>query len=171
MKWLGRILGFLVLVSVLLLGIAFALPAQTEHTRAVELKQAPVAVFTAVSDVQKLPEWNRRLSKIDILPPIDGKETVRETFKDGMTMTVVNTESLSPTHFVREIRETNAPFRGSWTYEIAPTNDGCKVSVTEKSSISNPLFRLLMRLIGPTRFLDEHLVDLARHFGEEVKPR
>jgi len=51
-------------------------------------------------------------------------------------------------------------------YEITPTADGCNVALTEKSEIKNPIFRLMVRIFGPTKYIDEHLVDLAKHFGE-----
>jgi hypothetical protein len=141
------------------------------HDR-IKTKQTPEAVFTALADMQKMPEWNRNTEKIELLPPIDGKEATRQTFKGGMTMTIVTTESLAPTHLAREMRENaGGPFVGSWTYEITPMTDGCKVALTEKSEIKNPFFRLMVRWFGATKYLDEHLVDLAKHFGDEAKPK
>jgi hypothetical protein len=41
-----------------------------------------------------------------------------------------------------------------------------EVSLTEDATIPNPMFRLMCQFFGPTKFLDEHLTDLAKHFGE-----
>ena len=167
MKWAAAITSIVALLALLAIAISFALPAQTTHTRVTALKQAPEAVFALLSDAEKLPTWNRNLQKIEILPRIDGKEAMKQTLKGGMTMTVVTRESLAPTHLVRTVPEASGnTFHGSWTYEITPTSDGCEVALTEKSETRNPLFRLLLRLFGSTSYIDQHLVDLAKHFGE-----
>jgi hypothetical protein len=166
-KLIVRVLGIVVLVVLLLIVISFALPAQTKHTRVVILKQTPEKVFAVLFDVEKLPTWNRNLEKVELLPPIDGKDAMKQTFKGGTSMTVVTTESLAPTHVVRSVREVSGnAFSGSWRYEITPTTDGCEVALTEKSYIKKPIFRLMTRLFGSTRYIDQHLVDLAKHFGE-----
>lgn len=167
MKWIARVLGIVVLVLLLAIAISFALPAQMKHTRVVILKQTPEKVFAVLSDVEKLPTWNRNLEKVELLPPIDGKDAMKQTFKGGTSMTVVTTESLAPTHLVRSVREAGGnAFSGSWSYEITPITDGCEVALTEKSYIKNPILRLIIRIFGPTRYIDQHLVGLAKHFGE-----
>ena len=60
------------------------------------------------------------------------------------------------------------PFSGSWTYEITPAANGSSVTLTEQSNVPNPCFRLMMKLFGPTKYLDEHLQDIAKNFGETV---
>ena len=171
MKWLRLVLGGIVLVFIALGVTAFLLPAKTEQSRTVEMHQTPEAIFTVLTDVAKMPEWNRSVEKVEMLPPIDGKEAMRQTFKDGMTMTIVTSENMAPTHLVREMRDTSGPFAGSWTYDIAPTSDGSKVTLTEKSEINHPLRRLMVRIFGQSKYLDQHLTDLARHFGENAKVR
>ncbi|HEU0209099.1 MAG TPA: SRPBCC family protein [Candidatus Udaeobacter sp.] len=166
MKWILRILSFVILVAVLLLVAGFALPEHTTHTRTITLKQPPEKVFAVLSDVPNLPKWNRNMANAEILAPRDGKETARESFKDGMSMIVVTTESSPPSHLVRTITEGDAPFTGSWSYAIATIPDGSQVALTEKSDIPNPFFRVAMKIIGPTKYMDQHLEDLAKKFGE-----
>jgi hypothetical protein len=166
MKWILRILGFIILVGVLLLVAGLALPQHTAHTRTITLKQPPEKVFALLADVPNLPKWNRNMADAELLAPIDGKETARETFKDGMDMTVITTESSPPSHLVRAIMESDALFSGSWSYAIATIPDGSQVALTEKSKIPNPFFRVAMKIIGPTKYMDQHLKDLAKHFGE-----
>jgi hypothetical protein len=166
-KWTARVLGIVIVSLAIVIALSFALPAQMKDTRVIILKQTPEKVFAVLSDVEKLPTWNRNLKTIKILPPIDGKEATKQTSKDGTTMTIVTTESLAPTHLVRVAREVSSnAFSGSWTYDITPTADGCEVALTEKSDIKNPIFRLMVRVFGLTRYIDQHLVDPAKHFGE-----
>ena len=58
-------------------------------------------------------------------------------------------------------------FFGSWGYELSnlPAG-GSQITLTERSRISNLVVRLMMRLSGPTKYIDEHLQDLAKNFGE-----
>jgi hypothetical protein len=53
----------------------------------------------------------------------------------------------------------------------ADAADGAQVVLTEEATVPNPIFRLLVKIAGPTKYLDEHLVDLAQHFGETAVPR
>src|SRR5438128_11132207 len=100
MKSVAGLLGVIILLLLLAIGISFLLPAQARHTRVLTLKQTPEAVFTVLSDVEKFPAWNRNLEKVERLPPIDGKEAMKQTFKGGMTLVVVSTECIEPTHLV-----------------------------------------------------------------------
>ena len=166
MKW---ILYAIVIIAVLI-GAAFlagyALPAKTTLSRSITLKQTPEAVFAVLADLPHLAEWNRNTEKVEMLPPVNGKETSKQTFKGGMVMTIVTTESAPPHHLVRAIGDDTGPYVGTWTYEISPAEGGCNVVLTEVAEIKNPLFRVMTRLFGQTKYIDEHLQDLAKKFGE-----
>jgi len=38
--------------------------------------------------------------------------------------------------------------------------------ITEQATMNNAFFRLMVKLFGPTKYMDEHLEDMAKHFGE-----
>lgn len=165
-----KILVRIVIVLLLLGGAAYlyalSIPAGQTHTRTMTLKQPPEAVFALLSDFQNMPKWNRNMEKVEILPPIDGKEATRQTFKGNLQMTIVTSESAPPSHLVRSMGDIGGPFVGSWTYDITPALGGSQVALTEKLEMKNPLFRLTVKLFGPTKYMDEHLEDMAKHFGE-----
>jgi hypothetical protein len=171
MQWILRLLGFVILLIAAAILIGLTLPAQTEHTRTIILQQKPETVFAVLTDVKKLPEWNRNMRKIEVLPPIDGKQATKQTFKGGMTMVVVTAQSSSPNLLVREIREGSGPFGGSWTYEIWSKTGGTEVALKERSEINNPFFRVMVKIFGPTKYMDEHLIDLGKRLGETASPR
>ena len=104
--------------------------------------------------------------KIEMLPPIDGKEATRQTFKGNMQMTIITSESTPPKHLVRSMGDIGGPFEGSWTYEITPTADGSQIVLTEQATMNNAFFRLMVKMFGPTKYMDEHLEDMAKKFGE-----
>jgi uncharacterized protein YndB with AHSA1/START domain len=172
MKWILRILVIVVALIALIFAIGFLLPAHTTHTRTIQLKQPPEKVFAVLADIPNMPKWNRNMEKVEVLAPVDGKETTRQTFKGGMDMIITTTESSPPNHLVRTLGDSSGPFSGSWTYEIAPTSDGgSQVALTEQSEIPNPFFRFMVKLFGPTKYMDEHLEDLGKQFGESVTIR
>lgn len=167
MRVLLRILIALLILAGGVWLYARSLPAHTTHTRSITLeKTTPEAVFALLMDVQNMPKWQSNMEKIEVLPPIDGKEATRQTFKGNMSMTIMTSESTPPTHLVRSMIDEGGPFSGSWTYEITPAASGSHIELTEKSTVPNPFFRLMVKFFGPTKYLDEHLRDIAKNFGE-----
>ena len=166
MKILFRILILLILLAVAAYLVGYSIPARQTHTRTITLKQTPEAVFALLTDLPNFPKWNRNMVKIEMLPPVDGKEATRQTFKGNMQMTIITSESTPPKHLVRSMGDIGGPFEGSWTYEISPTADGSQIVLTEQTTMNNAFFRLMAKLFGPTKYMDEHLEDMAKHFGE-----
>ena len=166
MKILVGIVGLLLALFGAAYVFGLTIPASQKHTRTITLKQSPEAVFAVVADVQNMPKWHHGLEKVEPLPPIDGKEATRQTFKGNLQMTIVTTESRPPNHLVRSMGDVDGPFVGLWIYAITPAEQGSNVALTEESEVKNPITRLMMKAFGPTKYMDEHLRDLAAHFGE-----
>jgi uncharacterized protein YndB with AHSA1/START domain len=165
-----KILFRIILVLIVLAGAAYlyalSLPAHQTHTRTTTLKQTPDAVFALLTDLPNFPKWNRNMVKIEMLPPVDGKEATRQTFKGNMQMTIITSESSPPKRLVRSMGDIGGPFEGSWTYEITPTADGSQIVLTEQATTNNACFRLMVKMFGPTKYMDEHLEGMAKYFGE-----
>lgn len=166
MKILLRIVVLLLALAAAAYLYALTLPAHTTHTRSITSQQTPDAIFALLADFQNMPKWNRNMEKIEMLPPVEGKPATRQTFKGNMQMTIITSESTPPTHLVRSMGDDSGPFAGSWTYDITPTVSGSSVVLVEQSEVKSPIFRLMMKLFGPTKYMDEHLEDIAKHFGE-----
>lgn len=165
-----KILFRIILILIVLAGAAYlyalSIPAHQTHTRTTTLKQTPDAVFALLNDLPNFPKWSRNMVKIEMLPPIDGKEATRQTFKGNMQMTIITSESTPPKHLVRSLGDIGGPIEGSWTYEITPTADGSQIVLTEQMTMNNACYRFMAKLFGPTKYMDEHLKDMAKHFGE-----
>ena len=138
----------------------------TTISRSINLQQTPEAIFAVLADVRRMAEWNRNTEKVEMLPPVGGKEATKQSFKGGMVMIIITAESMPPRHLVRTLDDTNTPFVGSWTYEISPAAAGSKIVLTEVAEFKNPFFRVMTRIFGQTKYMDEHLEDLAKKFGE-----
>ena len=166
MKILFRIILILIVVAVAGYLYALSIPAHQTHTRATTLKQTPEAVFALLTDLPNFPQWNQDMVKIEMLPPVDGKEATRQTFKGNMQMTIITSESAPPKHLVRSMGDNSGPFEGSWTYDISPTADGSEIVLTEQMTMNSAFFRLMAKLFGPTKYMDKHLEAMAKHFSE-----
>ena len=166
MKLLFRIILVLIVVAVAAYLYALSIPAHQTHTRTTTLKQTPEVVFALLTDLPNFPTWNRNMVKIEMIPPVDGKEATRQTFKGNMQMTIITSESTPPKHLVRSMGDNSGPFEGSWTYDISPIADGSQIILTEQMTMNNAFFRLMANLFGPTKYMDEHLAGMAKHFGE-----
>ena len=171
MKWILYVAVGLALLVGGVVVVGYALPAQTTHSRSITLHQPPAAVFAVLADLSHFPEWNRNIEKVEKLPPIKGNEATRQTFTGGMTMVIITTGSQPPGHLIRSLGDDGGPFEGSWTYDISAVEGGSKIVLTELSIFKNPLFRVLTRLFGVTKYMDEHLQDLAQKFGETATVR
>jgi uncharacterized protein YndB with AHSA1/START domain len=171
MKILFRIILALIVLAGAAYLYALSIPAHQTHTRTTTLKQTPEAVFALLTDLPNFPKWSRNMVKIEMLPPVEGKEATRQTFKGDMAMTIITSESTPPKHLVRSMGDIGGPFEGSWTYEITPAVDGAQIALTEQMTMNNAFFRLMARLFGQTKYMDEHLEDMAKHFGETAALR
>ena len=168
MKTLLRIIGVLILLAIVAYVYALSIPSHQTHARTISLRQTPETVFLLLADLPNYPKWNRNTLKMEVLPLMDGKEATRQTFRGNMQMTIVTTETTPPTHLVRSMGDIGGPFEGLWSYDITRTADGCQIALTEQSTMTNPVFRLMTKLFGETKYMDEHLKDLAKHFGEKA---
>ncbi|MDQ2867967.1 MAG: SRPBCC family protein [Verrucomicrobiota bacterium] len=168
MRWILGIFSALIVLTLIAYLAGMMIPAEQTHVRTLTLAQPPEKVFAALADIPNMPGWNHSLEKVEMLPPVDGKEVSRQTFKSGMVMEVTTTQSVPPRHLVRTMGDSGGPFVGSWSYEITPENNGSMIVLTEHSTMKEAMFRVLSQLFGPTKYMDEHLRDLAAHFGERA---
>lgn len=160
----------LVILVVLVVVIGYALPKKHVAARAIALRQAPSEVFALVSNFQDAPAWRDDVREVEMLPSVQGHPRFREKGKNGkITMEVA--ESNPPQHLVTRIADPELPFGGVWIFEIIPAANGCKLNITERGEIYNPLFRLVSRFIlGYTATLDNYLRNVARKFGSSAQP-
>lgn len=168
MKWILIAAAVPVVLVLLLFLVGALMPKRHTYTRAVQLRQPPDAVFSLLADVENMPKWSRNVVAVEKLPPVDGHEATRQTIKgSSQPMTIITTESMRPSRLVRTIGgDKHTFFSGSWIYDITPTPEGCQVRLTEDAEITMPPFRVMAKLFGATKYLDEHLLDLAAKFGE-----
>jgi uncharacterized protein YndB with AHSA1/START domain len=171
MKWLLIAGGALVAIIVLIVVVGALLPR--DHVASVRARIAgtPDAVWQTITNVADHPAWRADVKRVEFLPPIDGKMTWREHSSNDAILMVAD-RAAPPTHLVTRIADDKLPFGGTWDYTIAPSGDGGSiVTITERGSVYNPVFRFVSRFIlGHTATMESYLRSLARKFGGDVTP-
>lgn len=170
MKWLLVVVLVLAALAGLVALVGSRLPK--EHSASVQARfaQPPEAVWQAISDLAQAPAWRSDLKSVERQADELGKPVWVEVGKQGRMRYVVE-ESLAPVRMVTRIADPKLPFGGSWTYDIAPQEGGCTLTLTEDGEIYNVLFRFMARYaFGYDATMKKYLRDLGRHFGEDTAP-
>jgi uncharacterized protein YndB with AHSA1/START domain len=169
MKWLLIVIGIVALAIVVVLIIGLLQPAKHSVTRSLHLKQKPETVFAVLDDNAHLTNWSSSVLKTEPLPDQNGKPAVRWTLKwGGMQMIITELQHTPPARLVRSMAKEGGPVLGTWTYQITPETDGCRVAITEDGELKNPFFRAMARMRGLDANILQTLTDLAKNFGENA---
>jgi len=167
MKWLLLIPAVVLLVIVGLFVLGLLQPVKHSVTRSIRLNEKPEIVFAAVDNFDDLPNWSTSVLKVERLPARDGKSAARVTMKWGnMQMVMTQLERTPPTRLVVSAAKEGGEPLGTWTYELAGENGGCRVSLTEDGELKNPLYRAIGRMRGLDANITQTLRDLAKKFGD-----
>lgn len=166
LKWSVIGVGILLILVIATVVIGYTLPQGHVAARAISLRQPPNAVFALISDFKAAPSWRPEVQRVELLPEVNGQAGFREESENGvLTMTVV--ELKPPERLVTQISDKELPFGGRWIFEITPQANGCRLNITERGEIYNPVFRFVSRFIlGYNRTLDTYLQNVSRKFGE-----
>lgn len=169
MKWLLLVVVALVALILIVVVIGALLPKGHTVTRHIRLKQPPAAIWQAITDYAKFPEWRHDVQRVEPLPASIGKSGWVETVKGAGRIPLEITEAIPEKRLVTRIADPNLPFGGDWVYEITPAPDGSTLRITEHGSVSNPIFRFVSRFIfGLRATMDNYLKALASKFGESA---
>ena len=71
----------------------------------------------------------------------------------------------SDTHYWAKLFNRKAP-KNDFARGRAAPHESSKIVLTEVAEFKNPFFRVMTRIFGQTKYMDEHLKDLAKKFGE-----
>lgn len=162
----GLLLGSVLLVVV----IGYTLPEQHVAARAISLRQQPADVFALITNFKEEPSWRSDVQQVELLPDRDGHTGFREKSRQG-ALTFEVLESNPPQRLVTRIADKDLPFGGEWIFEVSPLPSGCRLNITERGEIYNPVFRFVSRFIlGYGATLDSYLNNVAHKFGETATP-
>jgi hypothetical protein len=169
MKWVLIAVGGLVVLACVIALVGALLPKGHVASRQAHFKKPAALVFGVISDFAAAPNWRREVKTVELLPPREGKPAFREVGPSGPLVMVV--EELSPPRrLVNRIVDQSA-FGGTWTWELSDEPGGCRVAITERGEVYNPIFRLLGRFFfSPTATIERYLTALGEKLGERTSP-
>jgi uncharacterized protein YndB with AHSA1/START domain len=171
MKWIAIAVGTLVVLIALIALIGAMLPRDHVASVTARISAKPEDVWTTITTPAAFPQWRSDVKRVELLPATATGASWREHGSNGAITYVVETWE-PPRRFVGRIADQGLPFGGSWEYRVEPDGAaGARVTITERGSIYNPVFRFVSRFImGYTGTVTGYLKALARHFGGEVTP-
>ncbi len=169
-KWILIVAGVLVGLILLVTLLGLALPREHHVSSRISLKQPPESVYAVIRDVAAIPTWWPTVKQVSRRDDPQGREIWDETMRDGFEMGIEVATAEPPTLLKTVIVADDAPFGGSWTTRIDPVPGGSTVTVTEDGWVSNPIFRVMSRLMGHHATMDDYFTALGEHFEEQVTP-
>lgn len=169
MKWIFIVGGSLVALVALIALIGAMLPRDHVATVSARIPAKADDVWTAITTPTAFPEWRSDVKRVEMLPATAPGLSWREHGSNG-TITFAVEAWEPPRRFVGRIADTGLPFGGSWEYRIEPEGPtASRVTITERGSIYNPIFRFVSRfIIGYTGTMKTYVKALARRFGGET---
>jgi len=169
-----KIVLFVLVAIVALIGVVMLvgslLPRGHVASRSGRFRQAPETLWQTLTDFAAMPAWAPEVQKVERVADLNGHPVWMHTGKQwSAPMEVV--ELTPPRRFAMRIADPKLPFGGTWTYEIAPTDGGSTVTITENGEIGSPIFRFMARFVfGYTSTMDGYLKALGKKYGENVTP-
>lgn len=157
-----------VVAMLVMAGIGATLEPTHVATRQAVYARTPEEVWAVISRFDQSPEWRTDVDGV----VIESGDPIRfvEMGPQGPVPLEV-TEQERPHKQVLTTADPTLPFSGTWTFELAAVAQGTRLTVTEVGTLDNPLFRFVSRVfMDPAATASTYLVDLGRHFGEEVTP-
>ena len=170
MKIVLFILVAVVALVVLIAVVGLFVPRHHVAARSARFSASADALWQTLTDFADMPAWAPEVMRVSRLPDQNGHPVwlhAGRRWKAPMEVT----EFVPPRRFTTRIADPKLPFGGSWTYEIAATDGGSLVTITENGEIGNPVMRFLSRFVfGQTSTLDAYLRALGKKHGEPVTP-
>lgn len=165
-KVLLIILAVLLVLILVVVGIGMLLPQSHVVARSMLLKQKREDVYALISEMKNAPAWRKDIEAVDEVKDESGELLYREKGKHGvLTYRIVKREA--PQKFVTTIAEKDAPFGGSWIFELVDEAGGTRLTITERGEVYNPVFRFMAKFVfGHHRTMETYLADVAKRFSD-----
>lgn len=171
MKIVLTILAALIALIVIVLLVGLGLPRTHRASSRVTLAKPPAAVWPIVRYPGSLQGVWPQLKSAKRVPDAAGREVWEENASGMTAMHLIVEESVEPKRMVTRMDVApDAAFGGTWSYELAPSGAGTELTVTEDGFVTNPFFRVVMRVMGVHHSLDGYLRAVGTKLGETVTP-
>jgi uncharacterized protein YndB with AHSA1/START domain len=168
MKYLLIAIAVIAALILIVVIVGSLLPEKHTATAEASFHQPPSAVWQAITDYAKFPEWRKTVKSVQPLPPVNGiLPSWIEVDTHGNAIPFLIVSWLPQQNLVTSIADSKLPFGGTWTFEITPTSTGSTLRITENGEVHNVIFRFMSRFVfGHRATIDAYLKALGAKFGE-----
>ena len=165
MYWILFVMGGIAAIGVALVIGGLATPRHHEVARSMTLPVTPDRLWMSVRDIDAYGQWRHELEDVERVDTDQAQPRWRET-NTRRSLTFGVTRDEPPHRFSASILDDDLPYTGEWTWIVEPHGTGARVTITERGSVLNPIYRFIgAHFIGYTRSLDRYLASLAAHHG------
>ncbi len=167
------IIGGVVLVLAFFVAVLYAmgksLPVDHVVTATLHLNKPAHDVHSLLENIQGWQSWDRGISKMVALEPVDGHPRTRMHMgRNSFVLTL--TKSHTPTVLSLQAVDDRKFFEGRWDYHISHEGAGVKIKLTEYGKVFPAIPRVFLKYgADPAMYLKRHLKALAGHFGEDPR--
>jgi hypothetical protein len=152
----GCIVGVVVLLVALAFFIGSRLPVDHTAARSLKLGKPPAEVYAVVRNFGDASAWRTDVKRVEVL----ANDRFREHGANGV-VTYQIVSDIPAKQLVTQIMDLDLGYSGSWAYDFAPSAEGTILTITERGSVTNPLFRFMSRYVfGHTATIDGYLKSL-----------
>ena len=170
MKWALLVGGVVVALIAIVIIVGAMLPRDHVAAMTARVAAKPDAVWAAITEPAMFPSWRKDVRTVDMLAPTASGPSWRENSSQGAITFVVDATE-PPRRLVTRIADEKLPFGGTWEYVVEPDGPSSRVTIVERGSVYNPVFRFVSRFImGHTATINTYLRALGKHFGDEPIP-
>jgi hypothetical protein len=167
MKIVLLVLGAVVVLVAIVVVVGLLLPKSHAASRSAAFRTTPGQLFNLIAGPQS---WRPDLLRSEPVADAQGRDLVRETTRNGETITYEILDRTPPTSVTRRIATENLPYSGTWTFSLQPASGETIVRITEHGEVYNPIFRFVSRfVIGHTSTIDAYLNALAKATNQTIQ--
>lgn len=172
MKWVLIVVVALVVLGLVAFVVGSLLPRDHVAGSSIILRQPADTVWRTVRDIGGVTGWWAEVTSSQRVGDNAGREIWEQKLKNGFSMRLIVTEDTPPRRLIMTIDAAHdAPFGGTWTYEVSPVEGGTRLAVTEAGYVNNALFRFMSKFIfGHHATQDGYLKAFGKQLGENVRP-
>lgn len=167
MKVIVIVIVGILLVAGSVVAIGTILPKHHVVSRRARYRATQERLFALIAGPQN---WRPEVLREEVVRDAANGKLVRETTRNGETVTYELLAASPPSSIQRRIASENLPYSGAWTFTLQPKDGATIVRITEEGDVYNPVFRFVSRfIVGHAGGITAYLGALGKATGDDIR--